>query len=294
MTNWKDIEFRSSSFRRAIVKGVAALALAAIAITPFASAASAQPLLDKIKNGEPIRIGFSNEVPLAYSGPNGEPLGAINEMTLDILKQLGTTKIEPVVTEWGSIIPGLVAGRFDIITGGMFVTPERCRNVLFTEPLMSGTSAMIVPKGNPDNLHSIQDVRDKGLTLVTGSGWTLVKDAKTVGVPEDKIMQVAGVAEVLQAVKSGRAAAGAGSVLAMKEIADKDPSVQLAEPFTQPVLPGLGALAFPPDQQATVDAVNAVLKDYVKSDRMISVLEKYGYSKAVLPDGRTTAELCKG
>jgi polar amino acid transport system substrate-binding protein len=40
-----------------------------------------------------------------------------------------------VLTEWGSLIPGLNAGRFDIITAGMYITPKRCKNVAFTDPM---------------------------------------------------------------------------------------------------------------------------------------------------------------
>ncbi|MER8563388.1 transporter substrate-binding domain-containing protein [Mesorhizobium sp. M0578] len=215
-------------------------------------------------------------------------------MTLDILKKLGTTKVEPVVTEWGSLIPGLQAGRFDIITGGMFILPERCRSVLFTEPMASGISALLVPKGNPEGLHSYQDVRDKGLTFVTGAGYDSVKHAQKVGIADDKIMQVAGPAEIVQAVKTGRAAAAGGlDYLALKNFADKDDSTELADPFTPPVPPGYATLAFLPNQQAEVDAFNAVLKDYIGSDEMMASVGKYSYDKAMLPDGTKTAELCK-
>lgn len=279
---------------RAILKGIAAIGIAALAIGSIAGSASAQSLLEKIKAGETIRIGFSNEIPWAYPGENKEPLGFVNAMTIDILKKLGTTKIEPIVTEWGALIPGLQAGRFDIITGGMYILPERCRNALFTEPLGTFADALLVPNGNPNKLHAFDDVRDKGLTLVTGAGYNTVKNARNVGLPDDKIMQVAGPAEILQAVKAGRAEAGSGTYFTMKEFADKDDGVELADPFAPPVIDGYPGLAFLPTQQAEVDAFNAALKDYIGSDEMMKSVGRYGYSKANLPDGTTTAKLCKG
>ncbi|WP_352828564.1 ectoine/hydroxyectoine ABC transporter substrate-binding protein EhuB [Mesorhizobium sp. M0494] len=279
--------------RRAILRGIAALGIAAMTIAAFAGSASAQSLLEKIKNGETIRIGFSSEEPWAYPGANNEPLGFINAITLDILKKLGTTRVEPIVTEWGSLIPGLQAGRFDIITGGMAILPERCRNVLFTEPVARDIGALVVLKGNPEGLHSYQDVRDKGLTYVTGSGWNTVEDAKKVGIADDKIMQVAGAAEVVQAVKAGRAAAGGIGYLAVKKFADRDGSIEIADPYTPPVRPGYAALAFLPNQQDVVDAFNEVLKDYIGSDDMMASVSKYGYGKAMLPDSTKAEELCK-
>ncbi|MER8562666.1 ectoine/hydroxyectoine ABC transporter substrate-binding protein EhuB [Mesorhizobium sp. M0578] len=290
---WQHLRDRSDVLKRAILRRMTALAIAAVAIATLAGSASAQALLEKIKNGETIRIGFSNEVPWAYPGENNEPLGFVNAMALDIMKKLGTTKVEPVVTEWGSLIPGLQAGRFDIITGGMSILPDRCPNVLFTEPILRDIGGLLVPKGNPEGLHSYQDVGDKDLTFVTGAGWNSVKNAKEVGIADDKIMQVAGPAEVVQAVKAGRAAAGGGGYLAMKKFTDKDDSIELADPYTPPVPPGYAALAFLPNQQAEVDAFNAVLKDYIGSDEMMASVGKYGFAKAMLPDGTKAAELCK-
>ncbi|WP_346016465.1 MULTISPECIES: ectoine/hydroxyectoine ABC transporter substrate-binding protein EhuB [unclassified Mesorhizobium] len=279
--------------RRAILRGMAALGMAAMAMASFAGSASAQSLLDKIKNAKAIRIGFSNEIPWAYPGENNEPLGFVNAMTIDILKRLGTTKVEPIVTEWGSLIPGLQAGRFDIITGGMFILPERCRNVLFTEPLGAFSDALVVPTGNPEELHSYQDVRDKGLMFVTAAGWNAVNIAKKVGIADDKVMQVAGAAEVVQAVKAGRAASGGGDYFTLKKFADEDDSIELADPYTSSSPSGYPGLAFLPNQQAEVDAFNAALKDYIGSDEMMEMVGKYGYGKTNLPDGTTTAELCK-
>nr|WP_245449086.1 ectoine/hydroxyectoine ABC transporter substrate-binding protein EhuB [Phyllobacterium sophorae] len=272
---------------------MAALGITAMAFASFAGSASAQSLLEKIKSGETIRLGFTNEPPSAYPGENNEPLGLVNAMTLDILKKMGTTKIEPVVTEWGALIPGLQAGRFDIVTGGMWINPERCRNVLFSEPIATSNGAMIVPKGNPKNLHSYEDVRDKGLTLAAGAGDTAVKGAQKIGIADDKIMQVAGPAEIVQAVKAGRAAAGALFNLTANALSAKDPSIEVADPYTPPTPSNYPAIAFSLKEQAAVDAFNAVLKDYLGSDEMMKAVGKYGYTKAMLPDGNTTAEACK-
>jgi polar amino acid transport system substrate-binding protein len=215
-------------------------------------------------------------------------------MTIDLLERMGTTNIEPIVTEWGSLIPGLQAGRFDIITGGMYILPERCRNALFTEPLGTFADALLVPAGNPEDLHSFDDVRDKGLTFVTGAGYNTVKNARDVGITDANLMQVAGPAEILQAVKSGRAHAGSGTYFTMKEFADRDDAVELADPFTPPVIDGYPGLAFLPNQQAEVDAFNAELEEYIGSEQMMESVAPYGYTETNLPDGTPTAQLCAG
>ncbi|MER9587062.1 ectoine/hydroxyectoine ABC transporter substrate-binding protein EhuB [Mesorhizobium sp. M0276] len=283
---------RYNPLKRFVLKGMAALGIAAVTIGLMAGSAPAQSLLDRIKNGDTIRLGYSNAPPGAYPGANNEPLGLVNAIVVDILKKMGTTKVESVVTDWGALIPGMQAGRFDIITGGMYIKPERCRNVLFSEPISTAKDALIVLKGNPEAVHSFENVRDKGLVLVTGSGYTAVKIAQDLGFADDKIMQVAGTAEISQAVKSGRAAAGVMDWFEATKLAASNDGLELADPYTSPVPRDYGAIAFPLNEQATVDAFNVVLKAYMGSDEMMSSVSKYGYTKDNLPDGTTTAAAC--
>ncbi|MCA1494919.1 ectoine/hydroxyectoine ABC transporter substrate-binding protein EhuB [Ensifer sp. NBAIM29] len=291
MDRYIDKESRTSHLRRAILRGIAAIWMTLPIASSFANSAYAQSLLDRIKNGETVRIGFSNEIPWAYSGDSNEPLGFVNAITIDILKKMGTTKVEPIVTEWGSLIPGLQAGRFDIITGGMYILPERCHNVLFTEPVVKAVDALIVPAGNPQNLHTYEDVHHKGLTLVTGAGYSEIKTLRDMGVPDEKIMQVPGPVEIIQAVKAGRAAAGSGAYFTLKMLIDNDDSLELV-----PAPSGASfysGLAFLPNQQAEVDAFNAALKEHIGSAEMMASVGKYGYAKTHLPDGTKTSNLCK-
>ncbi|RWK47252.1 MAG: ectoine/hydroxyectoine ABC transporter substrate-binding protein EhuB [Mesorhizobium sp.] len=294
MADRKYFEGRYAFDRRVLLRGVAALGMAALATGTAVGAASAASLVDKIKNKEAIRIGFSNDPPWAYAGSNNEPLGGAVVIAQEVLKKMGVTKIEPVVTEWGSLIPGLQANRFDIITDSMFILPERCRNVLFTDPIATIPTAAAVAKGNPEDLHSYEDIRDKGLTMVTGAGYRAVKVAQKVGVPDDKIMQVAGYAEIVQALKAGRAAIGIGDPLGLRGAIGDQGGIELADPFTSPEKPGYAAFAFPLNEQASVDAFNAAMKGYIGSAEMMAAVAKYGYDKLLLPDGSKAADLCKG
>ncbi len=123
--------------------------LAGIALGASAMAALAGPLTDRIAAGEPIRIGFANEIPFAYPAEDGSPRGFVNVEALGVLAAMGYTDIEPVQTDWGGLIPGLQAGRFDIITGGMNILASRCENIAFSAPMARIGDAFIVAAGNP-------------------------------------------------------------------------------------------------------------------------------------------------
>jgi len=55
-----------------IFKGLAALGMTALAYG-FVGAANAQSLEERAESGQPIRIGFANEIPFAYPGDDGSP-----------------------------------------------------------------------------------------------------------------------------------------------------------------------------------------------------------------------------
>ncbi|PBB28961.1 ectoine/hydroxyectoine ABC transporter substrate-binding protein EhuB [Mesorhizobium sp. WSM3882] len=272
---------------------MAALGISAVATASLAGSVSAGSLLDRIKNGGPIRIGFSTDTAWSFKGDNNEMLGIGNVLVMELLKKLGASKFEPVDMEWGSLIPAMQGGRFDVITSAMFVLPPRCRNVLFTDPFATVYGGLVVPKGNPKRVHSLPDIRDKGLTFVTGAGYADVKRAQQTGIPDEKIMQVAGYVEIAQAVRSGRADAGGGEYLGIKGAIRNDDSLELANPFKPNYKPGYPAFAFPKGEEDTVAAMNALLKDYMGSAEMISLVSKYGYDKSLLPDGSKTDDLCK-
>ena len=145
------------------------LSIAAIAVTALSTtAAFADSITDRVAAGEPIRIGFANEVPWAYPGEDNAPLGFVNAFALGVLDHMGIDNIEPVVTEWGGLIPGLQAGRFDIITGGMYILGTRCENVNFAEPMGIFGDAFIVPAGNPDGIETFEDLVENEDAVMAG------------------------------------------------------------------------------------------------------------------------------
>src|SRR6218665_22009 len=58
----------------------------------------------------------------------------------------GVKKVDGVLTEGGALIPGLRAGRFDVIAAGMYVTPGRCKQVAFADPQYQIADTLLVLK----------------------------------------------------------------------------------------------------------------------------------------------------
>ncbi|MCC4246043.1 ectoine/hydroxyectoine ABC transporter substrate-binding protein EhuB [Stappia indica] len=279
--------------KNTIFKGLATLGMAALAVG-FAGSASAQSLLERAEKGEPIRIGFANEVPFAYPGEDGSPKGFVNAYTIGVLKTMGFENIEPVQTEWGGLIPGLNANRFDIVTGGMNILASRCENIAFSEPMAKVGDGFIVAPGNPKNISDYASLVEGNAVMVTGAGYSNIEAAKEAGVPEANIMQVPGPTEILAAVRAGRADAGAGTYFTMKQLADSsNGAVEASDPNAMPEDSfNWAGIGFRKADQAFLDKFNEAQAKYLGSEEMLAAVAEYGYGEGSLPGDKTTEWVC--
>lgn len=280
--------------RRLFSKPLTIFAALGLLVALAPASASAASLMEKADSGGTVRIGFANEVPWAYPGDNNEPKGFVNAIAHGILKQMGITNIEPVVTDWGGLIPGLKADRYDIITGGMYILSSRCENVDFSDPIGVFGDAFIVAPGNPKKLENYQDIKDAGAVIVTGAGYNIVEAAKNEGVPEHNIMQVPGPTEILAAVVAGRADAGGVTFFTANNLAkESGGAVDVTDPSKLPdwTFNWVG-IAFRPDDKEFLTAFNKALAEYMGSDEMMQAVAEYGYSESQLPGEGSTEFAC--
>ena len=161
-----------------LMKWISSTALFGALVVGATAGSFADELSDRVAKGEPVRLGFATAIPWAYPGDDGKPLGFVNAITLEALKEMGITNYETSVTEWAGLIPGLQAKRYDLVTGGMYILKSRCENMNFSDPIGLFGDAFLVPKGNPKNINNYQDVIKTGARMVTGAGFNTVEAAK--------------------------------------------------------------------------------------------------------------------
>lgn len=259
-----------------------------------ASVAQAETTFERIKSTGTIRIGYANEAPFAFTDTSGKVTGESPEIATQVFKQMGIDKVEPVLTEWGALIPGLRAGRFDVIAAGMYITPPRCKQVIFTDPHYQIPDTLLVQKGNPKNLGSYADVaKDPDIRLAVMAGTVELGYARKSGVKDEQIVQVPDTTAQLQAVRAGRADASVGTALTMKGLAAKGgDGVELVTDFKDdPAHTGYGALAFRPEDKDLRDAVNQQLKGWLGSEEHMKTVQPFGFDRSNLTD-KTAETLC--
>ncbi|MEL7936503.1 ectoine/hydroxyectoine ABC transporter substrate-binding protein EhuB [Pseudomonas delhiensis] len=271
------------------------LACALLAGLAASFASQAETTLERIQSTGTVRIGYANEAPFAYTETSGKVTGESPEIATKVFAAMGVKKVEPVLTEWGALIPGLRAGRFDVIAAGMYITPPRCQQVIFTDPHYQIPDTLLVKKGNPKNLHSYADVaKNPDVRLAIMSGTAELGYARAEGVSDEQIVQVPDTTAQLQAVRAGRADASVGTALTMKGLAAKggDGVEAIADFKDDPAHIGYGALAFRPEDKDLRDAVNQQLKQWLGSDEHLQTVKPFGFDKSNLTD-KSAAELCK-
>ena len=262
------------------------LIAASIAFASTTAAVFAGPLQDRIDAGETIRIGFSNIPPWGYPDENGNADGFTNDIAMGILEKMGLTNIEPVVTDWGGLIPGLKAERFDLITGGMYILGSRCENVSFSEPVLQAGDAVMVPAGNPKNIFNYADVLEGGHIMVTGAGYNTVEAAKRVGIDDAHLMQVPGTTEMVAALKAGRADAAILTYFEAAHLTAAHSDLELADNSKMPIWSkNFVGIGFRHEDKDVLAGFNAVLTDYIGSDEMMT--------KELLPSTNTPWITCQ-
>lgn len=294
---------RPAALRRPLISvGVAAMAtvLAACSQTePGTGAATGDATtLDRINEEGTVNVGFANERPYAFRD-GGELVGEAPSIHGYIFEQIGGVELEPNLFEFGSLIQALNSERVDVVTAGMFITPERCEQAAFSNPEYVATTALLVEKGNPENLSDYASVAESDVTLAVMNGAVEVEQAKANDIAQDQLQIVADQQSGLDAVKSGRADAFALTSISLRALAESDSSVEVAEAFI-PVVDGeeqigAGAAVFRQGDDELREAFNEELKKLLESDKWLELVEPYGFTEAEKPDPSLTAEqLCQG
>lgn len=275
--------------------------MAAVACALFASAV--QPAgavtLQQIKDRGAVRIAVANEIPYGYMDLDGNAKGVGPDVAKQVMARLGVKKIQWVTTNFGSLIPGLGANRFDMVAAEMAVLPARCQQVQFSEPNSSYGEGLLVPKGNPDKLHSYEAFIKSNKKVAIMAGADQLEIMQSLGVPADHLVTISNNADAISTVATGRASAYAATGGTVAQLASKSNKVERAANFTDPVVNGKpvrswGAFAFSRDSTQLRDAFNAELAKFKKTPEWQKIMTQYGFTQTDAKDSfdKTTQQLC--
>ncbi len=265
----------------------------------FSCSPDAETTLSRIKRDGVLRVGFANDIPYGYKTAEGKLTGEAPEIAKKVLSEMGIHEIEGVFTEFGSLISGLKAGRFDMIAAGMFILPKRCMDIAFSEPTYSVGQAFLVRAGNPKKLYSYEDVaKHPNAKLCIMKGAAELEYAQKIGIPDFRTVQVPDPSSGLDAIQHGHADALALTSLTIQKIIDSsnDPTIERAQPFKDPVINGktirgYGAFGVRKEDRDFLYEFNNHLKKFIGTKEHHDLVKPFGFTE--FPNNITTADLCR-
>lgn len=154
------------------MKWLRTFAIATISLTALAlgaGVASAQSLIDQIKLRGKLNVGMASFVPWAMRDKQGNWVGFEIDVATKVAKDLGV-QLELFPTAWDAIIPTLQAGKFDVIIGGLSVTPARAEQVDFTSAYSQSGQGVAANKALASKLKWPDDYNSASVTFACRRG----------------------------------------------------------------------------------------------------------------------------
>jgi polar amino acid transport system substrate-binding protein len=152
-------------------------------LASFSSAASIQKditsssTLEKIKKRGVLKVGMDIFQPWAMKDKTGKLIGFEIDVATRLAQDMGV-KVEFVPTAWSGIIPALMTGKFDVIIGGMGITPMRALQVNFTMPYDFSGMGIVAHKERAAGFDSLEAFNRSDVEIAVKLGTTAAAAAK--------------------------------------------------------------------------------------------------------------------
>jgi polar amino acid transport system substrate-binding protein len=273
----------------AYVQHTVRASLAALLIALGATAVQAQGV-ERLKKAEEVKIGTTQEPPYAIISPDGKLSGAALDLNKVIFEKLGAKKVTAETIDFGGLIPGIQAKRFDAVSMGLMIRGPRCKAVLFSQPDLCTAEGFAVKKGNPLGLGSYTDLL-KGSTKIAVCGSCIEeRRALEVGVPRDRLVVASDAFNAIKMLQAGRVDAVAWPDATLKSIIAtlNDKELEVVSPVKgEPI--SCSGVAFNQADRDLRDAYDVIFAEMKTSGEFAKIVEPYGFdAKITMAETRET------
>ena len=280
----------------AVVAGAALLLAACGGSNNKSSSSSAGGLTDlgkqlpsSVQQAKEIKVGSDIEYPPVEFFKEGtqEVQGIDWDIAQALAKKLGVKFTFVNFTDFANMITAMQAKRFDIIMSAMNDTAERrAKNADFIDYFSAG-SAILVKKGNPQGVQSLDSLCGKTVALQQGTVQVDQAKAqnakcKTAGTPEIKILTFEKDTDALLQVKNGRAVADMEDFPVAAYNAKTSGGGSDFEVAGQQFEVGKYGIAVRKDDTQLRDALQAALKAVIADGTYDQILSKWGVQQGAL------------
>ena len=126
--------------------------------------ASAQDRMERVLANKVLRVGTTMDTPVfsMRNAASGQLEGFDMDMLEHLSHALGGVKIEYVKMTFGTMLPDLLADKFDIAMSGMGRTLDRARVATFSRPYMRYGKLMIIRAADKDKYKTLEELDKPG------------------------------------------------------------------------------------------------------------------------------------
>lgn len=251
-------------------KNLCSLALSAILSVIPLSAAQAEETTT-------LRIGTEGAYPpFNYFTADGKLAGFDIEVGQALCEKI-KTQCTFVAQDWDGIIPGLLAGKYDVIIASMFITDKRKEKVDFTTPYQKSAMTFVVPKDS-----TLADFSPEALAgkTIGAQGSTTQGEFLSALYPDSDVRLYPTQDAVNLDLVSGRLDAQVGDMIPMLDWTNKSDDgscCKLAgEPITDPKYVGDGVgMALRQEDDELRQKLNTALAEIVADGTYKAINDKF-------------------
>lgn len=263
------------------------------ATTPTAapvSSAARDLLPANIKSrGTVIVATESSYPPFVYAGPDGKSLVGVDIDLGDALGKILGVKFDWKVSDFSSLIPGVVAGRYDMSFDALYDTPDRRKQQDFLDYVKAG-SGLFVPAGSNSHISGLNDTlcgHSIGVTLGTveaSLAEDFAKKCTANGKASSKVDNFSTEEAMFLALTSGRDE----SILVSASVGNYT-AKQSGDKFKQigglyGVAGSVQGMTFAKENPQLIKAIQAALQELMDNGQYAEIMKKYEMDSVALTE----------
>ncbi|WP_425960862.1 transporter substrate-binding domain-containing protein [Rhizobium nepotum] len=150
---------------------VAAVAFAGLAINSIANAAD----LELLESGKLMVATEGTYAPFSMRAPDGKLDGLEIRVMQEVAKRLNL-EYTPVLIKWDSLLVGLQADQYDVISAAMDITEARQKQVTFSNGWLESGGRVVTAKDS--KIASAADIKGQTVGALVASSWTKIAEDK--------------------------------------------------------------------------------------------------------------------
>ena len=246
-----------------IIALVLALVMVAACLTACGGAKGAT-LKDVQKAGK-LTVATSPDFP-PFESLEGDAVVGIEPDIMALIGDKLGVEVEFVQMDFDSVLIGIQAAKYDCAMSGITVTPDREKNMLFTDPYYNAAQVIVVAEGSP--ITGKADLAGKVASVQTGT--TAESGCQDEGI---EVQAFAANADAKAALTTGKVDAWVvDNLTAIQMVEEGDGLVILDEKMTEEPY----AFAFAMGSEDLVAAINEALAALIADGTVESIFASYG------------------